>query len=143
MRRLSPAELDAFCRDTMVEQLGIHFVEQGDDYISASMPVDARTVQPARLLHGGASVALIETLASVGAYLCLDPNHQHCVGIEVNANHLRPVASGEVTGVARPLHVGQRTHVWEVRITDTDGRLVCVGRLTLAVVAAPASAQQP
>ena len=134
--RLTPGQLDDFCRDTMVDHLGIRFMEQGEDFLKASMPVDRRTVQPARLLHGGASVALIETLGSMAAHLCVDPDTTRCVGIEVNANHLRAASSEEVTGVARPLYVGSRTQVWEVRIEDSEQRLVCSGRLTLAVLEA-------
>ncbi len=101
------------------------------------MPVDARTMQPYGLLHGGASVALAETLGSVAANLCLDPATHMAVGLEINANHLRAVRSGSVTGTARPLHIGRQTQVWEIRIADERGRAVCVSRLTLAVVERP------
>ena len=98
------------------------------------MPVDSRTVQPMRMLHGGASAALAETLGSVGATLCVDASRHACVGLEINANHIRAVRSGLVTGTARPLHMGRRTHVWQIEIHDEEARLVCVARLTLAVV---------
>jgi 1,4-dihydroxy-2-naphthoyl-CoA hydrolase len=98
------------------------------------MPVDRRTVQPAGILHGGASVVLAETLGSVGAYLCEDPDRKHCVGLEINANHVRSLRSGYVYGVARPVHIGSSTQLWEIKITDSHDRLVCVSRLTMAVL---------
>ena len=114
--------------------LGIVFTEIGDDFVRATMPVDARTHQPFGLLHGGASVLLAETLGSTGGGLCVDDGNM-VVGIEINANHLAGVREGIVTGTARALHVGRSTHVWEIRIEDAIGRLVCISRLTLAVVA--------
>ena len=126
--------LNLLSQDTMVSHLGIVFTEIGDDYLRATMPVDSRTVQPMRMLHGGASVALAETLGSVGATLCVDASRHACVGLEINANHIRAVRSGLVTGTARPLHMGRRTHVWQIEIHDGEARLVCVARLTLAVV---------
>ncbi len=114
--------------------LGIVFTEIGPDFVRATMPVDARTRQPYGLLHGGASVLLAETLGSTAGNLCVEPG-ELCVGIEINANHLNAVRDGQVTGTARPLHVGRRTQVWEIRIEDDLGRLVCVSRLTLAVIA--------
>jgi 1,4-dihydroxy-2-naphthoyl-CoA hydrolase len=128
-------QLFAMAANTMIDHLGIEFTELGDDFLSARMPVDRRTVQPARLLHGGASVALAETLGSAASYLCVDPAQHNVVGIEVNANHVRAVRSGWVTGVARPIHLGKSTHVWDIRIVDDQDRLVCVARLTMAVVA--------
>ncbi|HEV8547589.1 MAG TPA: hotdog fold thioesterase [Polyangiaceae bacterium] len=122
-------------QDTLITQLGIEFVEAGDDYLIARMPVDTRTRQPAHVLHGGASVALAETLASWAATFVVDREQNYCVGLEINANHLRAVASGWVTGTARPLHLGRSTHVWEVRITDEAQRLVCISRVTMAVLA--------
>ncbi len=113
--------------------LGIVFTEVGDDFVRGTMPVDARTHQPYGLLHGGASVLLAETLGSSAGNLCV-PDDRVCVGIEINANHLRGVRDGVVTGTARPLHGGRATHVWEIRIEDARGRLACVSRLTLAVV---------
>jgi 1,4-dihydroxy-2-naphthoyl-CoA hydrolase len=126
--------LNAFCRGTMVEHLGIVFTDVGPDTLRAEMPVDARTHQPYGLLHGGASVVLAETLGSTGATWCVDPDRQYCVGIEVNANHLRAVKTGRVVGTARPLHRGRRTQIWEIHIHDGSGHLVCVSRLTLAVL---------
>lgn len=129
----SLAELNALSRGTAMEPLGIVFTELGPDYLRATMPVDARTRQPYGLLHGGASVLLAETLGSTAAMLCVDEDRL-CVGIEINANHLLGVREGIVTGTARPLHVGRSTQVWEIRIERGDGRLVCVSRLTVAVV---------
>jgi 1,4-dihydroxy-2-naphthoyl-CoA hydrolase len=122
---------------TLVSQLGIEFVETGDDYVSARMPVDERTRQPAGVLHGGASVALAETLASWAATFTVDREKHHCVGLEINANHVRAIGSGWVTGTARPLHLGRSTQIWEVRIVDEQGRLVCVSRVTMAVLTTP------
>lgn len=120
--------------NTMIEHLGIEFIELGDDFLRARMPVDRRTVQPAGLLHGGASVALAETLGSAASFLCIDPAQFNVVGVEVNANHVRSVRSGWVTGTARPIHLGKSTHVWEIHIVNEDERLVCISRLTMAVV---------
>jgi 1,4-dihydroxy-2-naphthoyl-CoA hydrolase len=119
---------------SLIGHLGIELVTAGDDYLEARMPVDTRTVQPAGVLHGGASVALAETLASWGATLVVDPDKHYCVGQEINANHIRGIREGHVTGVARPVHLGRRTQVWEVRITDDAGRLVCISRVTVAVL---------
>jgi 1,4-dihydroxy-2-naphthoyl-CoA hydrolase len=119
---------------TMVEHIGIEFLEIGDDYIKARMPVDHRTVQPAGILHGGASVVLAETLGSVGAFLCEDPDQKHCVGLEINANHVRSVRSGYVYGVARPAHMGGSTQIWEIRITNEEEKLICLSRITMAVL---------
>ncbi len=133
-RRRSLDELNAQSRDTAMQPLGIVFTELGDDYLRATMPVDARTRQPYGLLHGGASVLLAETLGSTAGMLCIGDD-EICVGIEINANHLRGVREGQVTGTARPLHLGRSTQVWEIRIEDDTGQLACVSRLTLAVVA--------
>jgi len=119
---------------TLPGHLGIRVTEIGPDYLRASMPVHAHTHQPFGALHGGASVALAETVASVGGYMNVDPAREHVVGIEINANHLRAKRDGEVRAVATPIHVGRRTQVWDVRIADEEGRLVCVSRCTLAVV---------
>lgn len=127
-------ELIEFSKNTLITHLGIEYLEVGDDYIKARMPVDDRTVQPARLLHGGASVALAETLGSLSAFLVVDPHKKMCVGLEINANHVRAVRSGWVIGVARPLHLGNSTQLWEIRIEDEQGRLVCISRLTMAVL---------
>ncbi len=122
-------------QNTLVSQLGIEFIEAGDDYLTARMPVDARTCQPARVLHGGASVALAETLASWAATFVVDREKNYCVGLEINANHVRAATSGWVTGTARPVHLGRSTQVWEVRLTDESQRLVCISRVTMAVLA--------
>ena len=128
--------LNAMCRGTAMEPLGIVFTDMGPDWLRATMPVDARTRQPYGLLHGGASVLLAETLGSSAGMLCVGEG-EGCVGIEINANHLRGVRDGRVTATARPLHVGRQTQVWDIRIEDDRQRLVCVSRLTLAVIALP------
>ncbi len=128
------AALRSIADNTMIEHLGIEFIELGDDFLRARMPVDHRTVQPAGLLHGGASVALAETLGSAASFLSVDPAQFAVVGVEVNANHVRSVRDGWVTGTARPLHLGKSTHVWDIRIVDEQDRLVCISRLTIAVV---------
>ena len=130
----SLADLNAMSKDTAMEPLGIVFTEIGPDYVRGTMPVDARTRQPYGLLHGGASVLLAETLGSSAGNLCVGSD-EICVGIEINANHLRAAREGMVTGTARPIHIGARTQVWDIRIEDERGRLVCISRLTLAVVA--------
>lgn len=120
--------------NTLFEHLGIVFTELGDDYLRGTMPVDSRTCQTMRLLHGGASVALAETLGSVAANAVVDTRYA-CVGQEINANHLRPVPEGRsVTGTARPFHIGARSQVWGIEIVDERNRLVCVSRLTVAVI---------
>lgn len=119
---------------SMSDHLGIEIVEVGPDFIRGRMPVDARTRQPYGILHGGASVALAETLASLAGWMCVDPSKYHCVGQEINANHVRSVSSGFVFGFARPLHIGSRSHVWEIRITDERDRLVCISRMTAAII---------
>ncbi|MDD2670961.1 MAG: hotdog fold thioesterase [Syntrophales bacterium] len=121
-------------RGTLVEHIGIEILEIGDDFIRARMPVDRRTVQPYGLLHGGASVTLAETLGSVASFLCLDPSKKRCVGLEINANHVRSVRSGFVYGIVTPVHTGRGTHLWDIRITDEQDRLVCVSRITLAIL---------
>lgn len=118
----------------MVDYLGITFTEVGDDYVKGTMPVDERTHQPFGVLHGGASVVLAETLGSTAANCCVDFERQYCVGLEVNANHLRAMREGTVTGTARPLHLGGSTQVWEIHIHDEEGRRVCASRLTMAVL---------
>ncbi len=130
-------ELNALSQGTLMEPLGIRFTELGADYLRGTMLVDARTRQPYGLLHGGASVALAETLGSSAGGLCVGPD-QGVVGIEINANHLRGVREGLVVGTARPIHVGRSTQVWEIKIEDERGRPVCVSRLTLAVIDKPA-----
>ena len=128
--------LNALSRNTLIEHLGIVFTAAGEDWVSATMPVDERTRQPYGILHGGASVVLAETLGSSAGNLCVDTGQQVCVGLEINANHIRAMRGGSVTGTARAVHVGRSTHVWDIRIEDEAGRLVCTSRLTLAVVPA-------
>jgi uncharacterized protein (TIGR00369 family) len=119
---------------SLISHLGIEFTEVGPDHLTAQMPVDPRTLQPTGVLHGGASVVLAETLASWAATFVVDPELAYCVGMEINANHLRPVMAGAVTGVARPVALGRQTQVWEIRITDGADKLVCISRCTMAVV---------
>lgn len=130
----TPEQLNARSRGTLVEHLGIVFTEVGEDWLRATLPVDRRTLQPAGLLHGGASVVLAETLGSVAGTLCVDESRHSVVGLEINANHLRAVRSGVVTGTVRPVHVGRNTHVWEIRIENEEGKPTCISRITLAVV---------
>ena len=127
------ATINASGRGCMVEHLGIRVTEVGDDWLRGAMQVDARTKQTFGLLHGGASVALAETLGSLAGNLCLGPGEM-AVGLEINANHVRAVTAGEVIGTARVLHLGRTTQLWEIRIEDAQARLACVSRLTLAVV---------
>ncbi len=130
--------INAWSRGTMMEPLGIVFTEIGEDFLRGTMPVEARTHQPFGLLHGGASVALAETVGSTAAILTLDPDKEVAVGLDINANHMRGVRSGLVTGTARPLHMGRTTQVWEIRIEGERGQLVCISRLTMAVVSSRA-----
>jgi len=127
--------LHSFSQNTISNHIGIEFTEIGTDYITARMPVDKRTHQPFGILHGGASVVLAETLGSIASFLCLpDPEKQHAVGLEINANHLRPVKQGFVYGTVRPIHLGRTTHIWDIRITNEENKLVCISRLTVAIV---------
>jgi 1,4-dihydroxy-2-naphthoyl-CoA hydrolase len=130
------ARLNGWSANTMMETLGIRITAIGDDWLQGTMPVDHRTHQPYGLLHGGASVALAETLGSTAAMLTLDPDKELAVGLDINANHIRGVRSGIVTGTARMLHIGRTTQVWEIRIESEDGALVCISRITMAVIAA-------
>ena len=123
-----------FFRDSLPKHLGIEFTEIGADFLRGRMPVDERTKQPYGILHGGASVALAETLGSTAAGLVVDPDKYRVVGQEINANHVRAISDGFVIGTARPHHVGRRSHVWEIRITDEQERLVCISRLTMFVL---------
>lgn len=127
-------QLVALSRNTLVEHLGIEITGLGEDFIEAKMPVDHRTQQPYGLLHGGASLALAETLGSLAAHCTVSDQNKHCVGLEINANHLKSVKSGFVIGTTRPIHIGQRTQVWEIRITNEQKELVCISRITMAVV---------
>ncbi len=127
-------EINQMSRNTMVEHLGITIIAIGDDYLEARMPVDKRTHQPMGLLHGGASVVLAETLGSFGAYLCVNPQEKACVGLEINANHIRSVRTGFVIGRATPKHLGKTTQVWEIIVSTEDGKPVCLSRLTVQVL---------
>ncbi|HEY8908300.1 MAG TPA: hotdog fold thioesterase [Rhodoferax sp.] len=127
--------LTALSDNTAVSHLGIEFLEVGEDFISARVPVDARTRQPLGLLHGGVSVVLAETLGSVAAYYACPPGHQ-VVGLDINANHLRGVKSGWVTGTVRPVHIGRTTQVWQIDMCNEAGQPTCVSRITMAVLAA-------
>jgi 1,4-dihydroxy-2-naphthoyl-CoA hydrolase len=133
-KNLSLSVIQPLGNGTMAEFLGIEWMEVGDDFIKAKMPVDDRTKQPYGLLHGGASCVLAETIGSVASAMVVDHSKFLCVGIEINANHVRSAREGFVTGTARPLHIGSSTHVWDIRILDEKERLICVSRLTVAVV---------
>ena len=127
-------ELNGNRQGTLIGTLGILFTEIGTDFVRGTMPVDARTAQPYGLLHGGASVALAETLGSMGASMCVDADEYQVVGQEINANHVRAARSGLVTGTARALHLGGRTHVWSIDIVNDAQQLVCISRITMAVI---------
>lgn len=132
--RPSIEELNRLAAGNVIGGLGIVITEQGEDFLRGTMPVDERTLQPYGLLHGGSSAVLAETLASHAANLCLaEPGREQAVGLELNCNHIRAARSGTVTGTARAIHVGRSTQVWDIRIEDEQGRLVCASRLTLAV----------
>jgi 1,4-dihydroxy-2-naphthoyl-CoA hydrolase len=131
---LSVDDLKPLFKGNMAEHLGIEWVEVGEDFLKAKMPVDHRTSQPYGLLHGGASVSLAETLGSVGAAMVLDTEEFMCVGLEINANHIRSARSGNVTGITKPIHIGKSTQVWEIRIYDEREKLVCISRITVAVL---------
>jgi 1,4-dihydroxy-2-naphthoyl-CoA hydrolase len=133
-KNLKIPDFESLGKKNMAEHLGIEFTEIGSDFLSAKMPVDHRTNQPYGLLHGGASVALAETIGSVASHLVIDSSQFMAVGLEVNANHLRGVKSGFVTGIAKPVHLGGSTHVWEIRISDDSGKLNCISRLTVAII---------
>lgn len=126
-------ELNALAPNTALETLGIEYTAIGDNWLQARMPVDRRTHQPIGLLHGGASVLLAETLGSTGANLCVDTEKSYCVGLDINANHIRGVSTGWVIGTAEALHLGRTTQVWAIRIESEEGKLVCIARLTMAV----------
>jgi len=134
-RAMSVEEISTSNKDTAASHLGIEFLEVGDDFIRGRVPVDARTRQPFGLLHGGVSVMLAETLGSVAAQLCCGEGLL-AVGLDINANHLRGVTHGWVTGTARPIHIGRKTHVWQIDLTNEDGEPTCVSRITVAIVEA-------
>jgi 1,4-dihydroxy-2-naphthoyl-CoA hydrolase len=121
-------------KNTILDTLGIKIIEKGDDFLVGKMPVDSRTVQPMRILHGGANVVLAETLGSIASLMVINPEEQISVGLDVNANHIRSVSSGWVKGIARPLSIGRKIHVWEIRILDDEEKLSCVSRLTVSVL---------
>lgn len=126
--------LNELSSNTLVAHLGIKIIGLGEDYIEAKMPVDHRTHQPLGMLHGGASVALAETLGSIAATCCVDRTTQYCVGLEINANHIKSVREGFVYGTTKPIHIGKKTQVWEIKITNDQKQLVCISRITLAVI---------
>lgn len=133
-RKPSLDQLNKQIENTMVEYLGIFFTDATEDTISAKMPVDHRTKQPMGLLHGGANVVLAETLGSISSSLTLDPEKQFCVGLEINANHLKSVKDGFVTGTASPIHLGKSTQVWEIKIRNEKNQLCCISRITMAIL---------
>lgn len=133
INRWTLAQTKARTKGTMGEHLGIEVTDIGDDYISARMPVDERTVQPMGIVHGGASCVLAETIGSIAANMCCPPG-SYSVGLEINANHIRAGRTAYVTGTARPVHIGSSTTVWDIRIEDAEGHLVCVSRLTTAIL---------
>ena len=134
-RTPDPALIDAMSKGTIDEHLGIKITQVGDDYLSGTMPADKRTFQPYGIFHGGANVVLAETLGSIAGAHVIDTNSLLCLGQEVSATHLRPVSSGMVTGTARPIHLGKRSHVWEIRLENDQGKLSCIAKLILAIVA--------
>ena len=131
---LAIQDLQPLGQSNMGEHLGIEWVEVGEDFLKAKMPVDNRTRQPYGLLHGGASVALAETIGSVAAAMIIDHTKYYCVGLEINANHIRAVKEGFVTATGRPIHIGSTTQVWDIKIHNEAGKLVCISRLTVAVL---------
>ena len=126
--------LNAMSAGTLAEHIGIQFTTIGEDFLEARMPVEPRTHQPFGLLHGGASMVLAETLGSVAATLCVDPAKSLCVGLEINANHLKGVRAGYVTGTTKPIHIGKKTQVWEIKIRNEQNEIICVSRITMAVI---------
>lgn len=131
---ISLEQLNTINNRTMADFLGIRFTEIGDDYLVATMPANERTLQPAGIVHGGANVALAESVASLAANLTIDRNLYRAVGQEINANHIRPVTSGLVTATARPLHLGKTSQVWHIEIMNEEGKLTCVSRMTAAII---------
>jgi 1,4-dihydroxy-2-naphthoyl-CoA hydrolase len=133
-KSIQPHHIQPLSKDTIAEQIGIEFTEIGPDFLKGRMPVDHRTHQPYGLLHGGASCVLAETLGSVASALIIDQSKFICVGLEINANHIRGVREGFVTGIATPIHIGATTHVWDIKIQDEKEKLVCISRLTVVVL---------
>jgi 1,4-dihydroxy-2-naphthoyl-CoA hydrolase len=134
LSRPSIEQLNFTREETMVNHLGIVFTGIGDDYLEATMPVDHRTKQPMGLLHGGANVALAETLGSLAASLTIDQTKQACVGLEINANHIKSARDGKVKGIAKPIHIGKTTQVWEIKIYNEAEQLCCISRITMAIL---------
>jgi 1,4-dihydroxy-2-naphthoyl-CoA hydrolase len=134
---ITPEQLTAIGKNNLGELLGMEITEIGEDFLRGRMPVDNRTRQPYGLLHGGASVALAETLGSLGSAFVVDRSKYDCVGLEINANHLRGIREGYVIGTARPVHLGKTTHVWDIRLHDEREKLICISRLTVAVIKRP------
>jgi len=133
-KNVSVEDLKPLGKGTMTEHLGLEWVEIGKDFLKAKIPVDHRTIQPYGLLHGGASCVLAETIGSVASHLVIDPSEFYCVGIEINANHIRSAKDGFVYGTCSPLHIGSSTHVWDIRITNEEEKLICISRLTVAIM---------
>jgi 1,4-dihydroxy-2-naphthoyl-CoA hydrolase len=131
---ITPDQINPLGKNTLGEHIGIEITEIGEDFLRGRMPVDNRTRQPYGLLHGGASVALAETLGSLGSAFVVDRSKYDCVGLEINANHVRGVREGFVIGTATPVHLGKTTHVWDIRIHDEREKLVCISRLTVAII---------
>ncbi len=127
---------ELYSKKTLLNTLEIELTELGGDYLKGTMPVNEKTVQPARILHGGASVALAESIGSIASNLVIDTSKFNCVGLEINANHIRPVFenSGKVTGIAKAVHLGRKTHIWNIEIRSPEGKLSCVSRLTMAII---------
>jgi 1,4-dihydroxy-2-naphthoyl-CoA hydrolase len=136
-KKLSAQDFHSMNDETMGKHIGIEFSEVGADFLKATMPVDHRTKQPYGLLHGGASCVLAETLGSVASAMIIDPDKFICVGLEINANHVRSAREGIVTGTCTPIHIGASTHVWDIKIHDQRGKLICVSRLTVAILKKP------
>jgi 1,4-dihydroxy-2-naphthoyl-CoA hydrolase len=134
-KSISLQNLNEFSINNMAGYLGIEFTEIGVDFLKGKMPVTDKTRQPFGILHGGASVVFAETLGSVASFLCLEkPETQRAVGLEINANHIRPVSEGWVLGIVKPVHLGKKTHIWEIKISDINDKPVCVSRITIMVV---------
>lgn len=131
---LTIEKINSFCKNTLIEHLNINFTDFGEDFISATMPVDHTTHQPVGLLHGGANCALAETLGSMASHLIVKDEGKGAVGLEINANHIKSKREGMVTGTAKPLHIGRKSHVWDIRINDEEGKLLSICRLTVMVI---------
>ena len=130
-------QIQARGKGTMIEHIGIQLTEIGSDFLMGTMPVDHRTIQPMKILHGGASVVLAETLGSLAANLVVNPATTYCVGMEINANHIRAAGSGLITGTAKPFHLGSSTQVWNIEMMNEERKLICISRLTMAVLKKP------